>query len=117
MRTQDMLRAARRDGKAAGLSCASWVEYRDAEATRAMLKGIEDGDPAVLDSLREPNLSGEWAGDPTPQSLAEDYELGADRDPDGWRLDAACSEWEEAARSAFWAEVERSARYYAAEGR
>jgi hypothetical protein len=44
--------------------------------------------------------------------LAEEYGLDAKNDQEGWRLDAACTAWEEAAYHAFWSEVERTARYH-----
>ena len=43
------------DGKAA----ASWYEYNDAHA--AIMAGIEDYDPEVLDCLPFLDLSGQWA--------------------------------------------------------
>lgn len=116
MRTREILRKARRDGRETGKNAASWVfDGNTTEETyRHILKGIEEGDSQVYDSLNPPNLSGEWAGDPTPQSLAEDYELDESNDPDGWRLDEACRVWEDAASEAFWHEVERLARQHLA---
>lgn len=114
MRTRDIIRQARKDGREAGYNAAGWVFDGNTtlETYRAALKGIEDGDPMILDGFSVPNLSGEWADSPTPQSLAEDYGLTEDNDPDGWRLDAACTAWEDAASLAFWHEVERTARYH-----
>lgn len=114
MRTREILRKARRDGREAGRAAASWCfDGNTTDATyRYFLKGLEDGDPAVLDAYTAPNLSGEWAGDPTPQSLAEDYDLDETNDPEGWRLDEACRAWEDAASEAFWQELERAARYH-----
>ena len=116
MRTRDILRAARRDGKTAGINAASWVFDGNTtdETYLAFLKGIDDGDPAILDSVTTPNLSGEWAGDPTPGSLADAYGLTPNNDPDGERLMAACYAWEAAASDAFWAEIERVARRHVA---
>jgi len=114
MRTREILRKARRDGRDAGRNAASWCfDGNTTDATyRYVLKGLEDGDPAVLDTYSAPNLSGEWADAPTPQSLAEDYDLDTTNDPDSTRLDEACSVWEDAASEAFWKELERTARYY-----
>jgi len=116
MRTREILRKARRDGRTAGHNAASWVfDGNTTEETyRRILKGIEEGDPAVYTALNVPNLSGEWAGDDTPQTLAEAYELTESNDPDGERLQEAAEAWENAASDAFWHEVERVARYHLA---
>lgn len=114
MRTREILRKARRDGRAAGLAAASWVfdgNTKD-ETYKRFLQGMRDGDPEVMDAVNTPNLSGEYADDPTPQSLAEDYDLDESNDPEGWRLDEACSAWEEAASQAFWDELERVCRFH-----
>ena len=65
------LRQARYLGADAALLAASWVEMSDSDA----LSILDDIDPEVLDRYREPNLSGEYADDPTPASLAR--EVGA----------------------------------------
>ena len=98
-------------GEDAGRAAASWVfdVNTDRETYRAVLAGIEDGDPMVLDAYRTPDLSGEFAGDYSSSDLAG--ELGLDED---WTspetLDAACDAWLDAAGEAFWHEVERVAR-------
>ncbi len=116
MRTRDILRAARKDGRDAGKAAASWCF--DGNTTRetylAFLKGAEDGDPAVLDRFNLPNLSGEYADDPTPQSLAEDYGISEDDKRAEWLIDDLCTEWENAAHTAFWDELERVARFQVA---
>ena len=117
MRTREIMRKARRDGRNAGKSAASWVfdgNTKD-ETYKRVLQGIKDGDPEILDAFRTPNLSGEYADDPTPQTLAEDYDLDSDNDPEGWRLDEACTAWENAASDAFWAEVERVCLFHTRE--
>lgn len=103
MRRRDILSAARRDGKAAGESAASWAfdGNTSRETYARIIRGFEDGDPEILDSLPWPNLSGEWAGDPTPRSLAEDYGITEERDPSGDLTADACDAWEDAASSAF----------------
>ena len=115
MRTRDMIRAARKAGASAGKNAASWTQHdsnADAAWYESTLRGLNDGDPEVLDAFNVPNLSGEWANDPTPQTLADDYGIDADNDPDGWRLDAVCQAWEDAALLAFWSELERICRFY-----
>ena len=98
------------EGKSAGKAMASWVFDGNTDPANyaRILKGIQDGDPEVLDNLATPNLSGEWADDPTPQTLA--YDLGIETD-DG-RLDDLCTLWEDAAHLAFWGEIERTCRYH-----
>ena len=110
MRTREMLAAARRDGKSAGIAAASWCFDGNTtdETYRYFLEGYEAGDPAVLDRFNVPNLSGEWADSPTPASLADDYGIEADDE----RLDSVCTEWENAASDAFWAELQRVAKYH-----
>ena len=63
MRTRDILRAARRDGRTAGENRASWAfdGNTDAASYARVLKGLSDGDPMILDQFNPPNLSGEWA--------------------------------------------------------
>ena len=41
-------------------------------AARNVLAGIEDGDPAVLDTFPSPDLSGQWADSLTGPQLVED---------------------------------------------
>ena len=98
------------EGKSVGEAMASWVfdGNTDQDTYARMLKGIQEGDPDILDNLRTPNLSGEWADEPTPASLA--YDLGIDPDDD--RLDHLCQMWEDAAHLAFWGEIERVCKYH-----
>lgn len=111
MRTRDILRQARKDGRQAGLAAASWVfDGNTSKRTfERIANGIADGDPEVLDSLRGPNLSGEYADDPTPRSLAADYDLAEDDPRAEWLIDDLATAWEDAASLAFWHEVERAA--------
>ena len=111
MRTREILRAARKDGQWAGKNAAGWAfdGNTDPATYKRVLAGIMDGDPEVLDSFRTPDLSGEWSGDPTPRSLANDYDLDDD-DPRDWLLDEACTVWMDAASQAFWDEIERVCR-------
>jgi len=61
---------AQENGKAA----ASWVFDGNTPAStyRDVLKGIREGDPAVLDRFREPSLSGEYADDYSEDQLMDD---------------------------------------------
>ena len=65
---------ARERGAQDGHAAASWTYYgntpRDWYART--LRGIEDGDPAVLDALPAPDLSGQYADTTTGPSLTLD---------------------------------------------
>ena len=50
---------AERLGTEDGTAAASWFEFNDAHA--AIIAGMEDCDPAVLDCLPFLDLSGQWA--------------------------------------------------------
>ena len=95
---------ARTPRRAAG----TWIfDGNTSRATyRAVLDGIEAGDPMVLDAYREPDLFGEF-GDPTEATLADDLGI----EPYSAQSGEASDVWEDAAREAFWTEVERAARY------
>lgn len=87
---------ARCRGAEAAMAAASWLEMSESDA-RSIL---EDVDPAALDGYEPPNLSGEWADDPTPQSLYDDI-VGRDLVPTYEALDALASAWEEG-RDSVW---------------
>lgn len=104
-----LLSYAKRYGREAGHNAASWVfdGNTDVRTYDRILTGIDEGDPAILDSLPVPDLSGEWADSPTPHSLAESLGISDDDS----RLPDLCSAWEEAAGRVFFADVESAARY------
>lgn len=107
------IKRARKLGKAAGLSAASWAFDGNTsdENYRTFLQMSDDGDPGIGDVYGPRGwLAGEYADDPTPRSLAED--LGIDQE-DGDRIERACDAYEEAAEEAYWAELERVARLHA----
>lgn len=117
MRTRELLREARKLGREAGESAASWAYDGNTgdEWYARTLAGLDEGDPEVLDSFNVPNLSGEWADSPTPTSLMA--ELGFDEsDPRAeWLTDELCTAWEDAAGQAFWWEIERVCRAHVAQ--
>jgi hypothetical protein len=80
------------------------------ESARKVLKMLEDGDPEIYDSVRLPDLSGEWAGDPTPQTLAENAGLDEENDPEGFITDELCDEWEEGVSEGFFDKLANLAR-------
>lgn len=101
-------------GNRAGEDAAYWaiqdlwggrVTRGETEAAAAFLKAFDDGDDT---GLCEPQLSGEYSDEPTPQSLAIDCGLDEDADPDD--VDELCSMWEQACSEAYWGTLERSAR-------
>lgn len=101
-------------GANAGRAAGSW--YWDGRATddlyRVALRGIADGDPAILDTFPCSPLSGERAGDLTPDSaLSMIYDsCGIERTNSGEHDDEILSEYEQAYSDAASAEIERHAR-------
>jgi hypothetical protein len=63
------VREARYLGHDAALASASWIVGMSESDARSIL---EDVDPEVMDRYPSPDLSGQWADDPTPRSLAHD---------------------------------------------
>lgn len=104
---------AAKAGTEYGKNAAAWAIEPDRTSREQMLralKGIEDGDPHILDAFAEPTLSGEDQDAPTPASVAAEAGLEPDEDST-----AVCEAWEEAASSAFWGEVERILRFHTKE--
>jgi hypothetical protein len=100
---------AKEAGAAHGRGAASWYEISEDNAA-AILKGIENGDPAVLDTLPCAPLSGEWAGEPTPSSVLAD--IGAPASLDDAERNALLDAYETAFLDESASEIERRARYY-----
>jgi len=93
------------DGNAAG----SWVTDGNTrtETYRALLAGIEEGDPMILDTFPAPSLGGEWADSPTwSDVLAEE---GCEDSDDG-RADLL-DVYESAFADGVTDEVTRACRY------
>lgn len=94
-----LLAHARYLGADAALAAASWLILSETQA-RSIL---DDIDPEVVDAIGEPNLSGEWADDPTPGNLY--YEVTGETDPgDGDLVAELCDAWEEG-RDLVWADA------------
>jgi hypothetical protein len=72
-------------------NAASWVADGNSseDGIRRLLTMLDDGDPQAEDHLpQRPNLSGEWADNPTPRSLFEDL-TGLDAHAEAtWNMDA-----------------------------
>lgn len=65
-----------RDGRSAG----TWVfdQGSTPEGIRAVVRGIEDGDPMILDQLPSPRLNGEFADDPTWEDVLKEESIRYD---------------------------------------
>lgn len=106
-------------GKSHGENAAQWIAQdswggrvassrQSEENARAFLKGIEEGDPMIMDSYASPNLSGEWADSMTPRSLIEEVTKGEiPLEPED--ESSICDAYEQAASDGFWQELETSA--------
>lgn len=114
MRTRELKAAARAAGKAAGTNAGSWAidGNTSVDTCRRILIAFDEGDPAILDSFRYPDLSGEFSGDPTPRSLMEDLGLSEDDPRFDWLESELCDEWENASSLAFEREVSWRCRVY-----
>lgn len=73
-----------RRGKLDGQRAGAWVIDGNThrETIWALHDGIENGDPAILDTLPSPRLGGEFADDPTWEDIIND-ELSREPDIDG----------------------------------
>lgn len=93
----------REHGKARG----SWVIDGNTSTFRALriIQGYEDCNPEVMDMEPAP-LSGEWADDPTPESVYAELGVSEDDDPAGQLL----TDYELGFSEGFWDEVQRAAR-------
>ena len=111
-----LLERARKAGEEHGRAAGSW--YFDGntsnETYAAVLRGIEDGDPAVLDTFPSSPLSGECADSMTPTKLCEELGLDAHAEatfnPEGF--DELCSAYEGGFSQASQDEIVRVARYH-----
>ena len=117
MPQQDYLEAAYACGKEAAESAASWaieVGRCDQYLAQTVLDLIDAGDPRVDEYLpARPNLSGEWADDPTPYSLYREitgddpYIVRGDRQSVEALVDAIADEWERGVSDHFEAACQR----------
>lgn len=91
-----------------GTNAGGWVDVTSDGAARRWVKGIEDGDPEVLDGLPGAPLSGEYADSYGMADLYRDLGVEKWDDSDDAEL---CRAYEDAYDEAVHAEVERRARY------
>jgi len=82
MNYETLIEQARELGAEHGQNAASW--YFDGNTSQdtyaGVLRGIEDGDPEVLDTFPSAPLSGEWADDPTPFGVLAALDVPEDHD-------------------------------------
>jgi hypothetical protein len=105
----EALEAAEKLGAEHGHAAGTWAFDGNTthETYVRALRGIREGDPAVLDSFpSEP--AGICAGY-TAENLYDDLNLVFDPDREADEVMALAEAYEQAARDAFWAEVERAA--------
>lgn len=80
----------------------------------AVLKGIEDGDPMVLDTFPTSPLSGEWADSFSLRDLADEFEIDTeDYESDAW-LGMVAAAYEDGFYSAVSDTIEDACRSYLA---
>lgn len=107
-------------GREDGLAAAGWYfDGNTSEDTcRRVLQGIDDGDPAILDTLPRPDLSGQWAdGINGPELYSETCEH-AELDPDDQfdsLFDEICTEYEHGFQQASQDEILRVAQLQTAD--
>lgn len=104
---EDALKMACELGRDAGDAAGSWTANGNTSMEHAekVLRMMQDGDPMAWDYLPNmPNLSGEMAGNPTPQSLAEDCGM-EDASPD--EIHMLCEAWENRVSEIFGLACER----------
>ncbi len=78
----EVVERAEQEGYDHGVAAGSWLfdGNRSEDAARRLLKGIEDGDPEILDQLPESPLSGEYADGLLPRDVLSWYDLDAEHD-------------------------------------
>ena len=88
---EQIMQEAREAGRLYGVAAASGLfdGNTDHNTYVAVLAGIEDGDPRVMDLLPSSPLSGEWADSPTPESVLAD--LGVTDEDDHGVDDYLCA--------------------------
>ncbi len=106
---------ARKQGLEDGTAAGSWVidGNTSTDTAAAILRGLDDGDPAILDLLPSSPLSGEYADGLLPRDVLGWYGLTEDWNADGLSGIAAevLNAYEDGYNEGVAHEVERSARY------
>lgn len=118
MNNEQTIEKARQIGREHGKAKASWAIEPDRLSKvqmQAILEGIENVDPRIMDQFSEPSLSGEFADDMNTVKLCNELDV----DPhagDGEFQTEICDAWEEAARDTYWAEIQKTLQFHTEEG-
>jgi hypothetical protein len=106
----EALEAAKKIGAEHGKAGASWTFDGNTtqETYRYAVKGLDDGDPAVYDQLggNEPQFGDKYSERQLCDDIGVDYDL-----TDTTEVDQIADAYLDAAKDAYWAEIERVARY------
>lgn len=78
----EVIERAEQEGYAYGVSAGSWVLDGNStdETARRLVRGIEDGDPEILDALPGSPLSGEWADSLTSAAVLGWFDMDEEHD-------------------------------------
>lgn len=106
--TDAAIEDARTRGREDGVAAGSWILDGNSteDAARTLLRGMENCDPAVMDSLPGSPLSGEFADGLLPRDLLADYGLTED----DTAADDLLTAYEDGYAEGVMDEAERSAR-------
>lgn len=110
MTYEEQIRKAEQIGTEQGEGAASWYFDRDTDydTYKAVVDGLEDGDPEILDTFPTSPLSAEWADTYSLADLAEDTDCEQDSDA----FDDVCRAYEDAFYTASQDEIARVAHLH-----
>ncbi len=82
LNVDEIIERAEQEGYAHGVTAGSWLLDGNSseEAAHRLLRGIEDGDPEILDQLPAAPLSGEHADSLLPRDVLAWYDLDEQHD-------------------------------------
>jgi hypothetical protein len=106
---EEAARSADTLGEEHGHNAATFVEVPNVDTARRIMTGIEDGDPAVLDMLPAPDLSGQWADGLSVDSLMTYVDLDGVPNTSS-AVDDVVAAYESAFSTAVEVEVSRACR-------
>lgn len=114
---EDCVAKAKELGSEAARNAATWaVDGNTSQGhIQRVLKMFDDGDPAVDDYLpARPDLSGEWADSPTPNSIVEEVTSSTGSVVNEAGREAIIDAWEEGVSETFAEACEAEFRKWAA---